>query len=146
MKFEEIKVNESYIVYEDVENVVSKCDISMIVITKDEDGHFSTWAILDFPHFQPIKKELPKEGLLVYNHNIYYRTGGESGYGFRNSGEYVVSENLAFLSHPEDWQPATSEQVKEFIKLLEEEAKKIGFNDDTLLEGHANTEKKRRVK
>jgi hypothetical protein len=70
-------------------------------------------------------QQLPEKGWLVRDDKsaIVFRTGSRSGYGI-NFGKWEVSDYWTFVSKPNDWQPATEEEV---ITMLTDQAEKMGY-------------------
>ena len=135
MKYEEIKVGESYKVGRHTRKVIAKSDEHNAVMTIDEDGGTWAWDKDELKDFQPIKKELPESGLVAFGSNtIAYRTGKSSGFGFNAFGRYENTDDWAF----ENWRTATPEEEAKFIKLLEQEAEKRGLGVDAKIKGHAD--------
>lgn len=139
MKYEEIKVGDSYKVSKSTEKVIAKSDEHKAVMTIDEVGYSTAWNEDELEQFQPIKKELPESGLLVsVSNTIVYRTGERSGFGFNSFGRYENNDFWYFSCSPEYWRIATPEEEANFIKMLEAEAEKRGLGVDAKIKGHAD--------
>ena len=73
---------------------------------------------------------LPETGWLMHeDENPVYRTGTDTGYGFDGKGRWIEYANyisFTFIEHPQYWQPAPEEEVKE---MLITEAKRRGVWD-----------------
>ncbi len=140
MKYEEIKIGESYSSLSYIETVIFKHDKSKSIVCEDQYGVASIYGSADFEGFKPLKKELPEEGLLVSEiGSLAYRLSGNFGYGFGAAlnGEYFFSNNWSF-SITKHWQPATPEQEKKFIEMLKKQCEKRGLFEDTKIECHAD--------
>ena len=57
MKYEEIKVGESYTVNHEKEKVVAKIDEYKYIITTNENGDLTAWLEEESENFSPIKEE-----------------------------------------------------------------------------------------
>lgn len=138
MKYEEIKVGESYKVGKRAEKVIAKSDEHKVVMTIDAFDYPTAWDKNELKHFQPIKKELPESGLVAFgSYTIVYRNGKNSGFGFNPYGIYENKDIWSFGCNPEQWRTATPEDEAKFIKLLEAEAEKRGLGVDAKIKRHA---------
>jgi len=102
----------------------------------------SLYKSADYEQKEKIKEyfpdvfELPKKGWLKSTNGcIYFRTGKDSAYGANASKKWVEwDEGIDFPHRPDDWQPATENEVKE---MLIAEAKRRGVWDCEI-KNHAN--------
>lgn len=139
MKYEEIKVDESYYIDGEEHKVIHKQDESKAVFTLEvgSDDAYG-WNAYQLKMFKPLSKKLPEEGLLVSRSgSLVYRLSGDSGYGFTFSrqSEYCLS-NWGFSVYGY-WQPATLEQEERFIEMIKKECESRGLFEDTKIEYHA---------
>ena len=152
MKYEEIKVGESYksdefsemkvkLKHDELKEVVVSTyvkGLGIFIMTEDS-----------YKHWKPFTPELPDEGLVVLKGNkncIIYRTGKETGYGFRYGMYYIVEdensdERWSFKSFAEKWRPATEEEESKFIDLLKKECERRGLYEDTKIKTQADGSK-----
>ena len=143
MKYEEIKVGESYMVQGYEEKVIAKSDEYKAIMTVDKKGAISKWLKYKFKYFKPLPKELPEEGLLVHESgSLIFRVDGKYGYGFCSEEGYVNYESgdigWGFKQYPQDWQPATPEQKKQFVEMIKKEWARMGNDENTKIEAHAD--------
>lgn len=139
MKYEEIKVGDVFDFLGGEETVISKNDKYRFIVTIDYEEAPTSWSEDELHFLEPLKEQLPEEGLLVSrNGTIIYRTGEFSGYGFRSNGNYKNLDGELgawnFDSHIAHWKPATQEQEAKFKEMLKKECEKRGLYEDTKLD------------
>lgn len=139
MKYEEIKIGDVFSYQGSEQTVISKSDKYRIITTIDSKIRATTWLENDLQFIEPIKEELPEEGLLVSKAgSLVDKLPDGSGYGFigGRQSDYYFNDGWNFQvdSH---WKPATPEQEKEFVKMLKKECEKRGLFEDTKIEKNA---------
>lgn len=138
MKFEEIKMGDVFRYAGVKETVISKNDRYRIITTIDSDTIPTAWEENELYMLEPIKEELPEEGLLVSERgSLAYKLSGGSSYGFAcgKQSDYF-STGWEFLDG--HWTPATPKQEVKFVEMLKKECEDRGLFEDTKIEEHAN--------
>lgn len=139
MKYEEIKIGDVFTFLDYKMTVISKSDEHKVITTVNCQENFSTWRENELYVLEPLKEELPEEGLLASKKgSLVYKLPDGSAYGFA-SGKQLDYFFAKRWGHPTDyWKPATEEQEKKFIEMLKKECESRGLYEDTKIENHAD--------
>lgn len=140
MKFEEIKMGDAFIYQGREETVISKNDRYRIITTIDSDTIPTAWEEDELHLLEPIKEELPEEGLLVSKKgSLVYKLSDGSGYGFALGNQSGYWFNRGWEGFSADyWCKASPEQKVKFMEMLKKECESRGLFKDTKIEKHAN--------
>lgn len=138
MKYEEIKIGDVFRYQNDKETVIYKNGEYRFVTTIDSEGTPTTFREEELHYLEPLKQQLPEEGLLVSKFGtLAYRLSGSLGYGFSHGQQscYLFNNKWRF-SLDNHWKPATLEQEEEFVEMLKKECERRGLYEDTKIEAH----------
>lgn len=140
MKYEDIKVGDKFRFKDYKETVIAKIDEYKAIVTADKNNHTTAWAENELKDFEPLKEELPEEGLLVSKSgSLVYKLSDGSGYGFVFGNQFAYCFDKGWEFNAKDrWKPATPKQEEKFIKMLKKECEKRGLFEDTKIEKDAD--------
>lgn len=140
MKYEEIKIGDVFTFLDYKMTVISKSDEHKVITTVNCHENFSTWRENELHVLEPLKEQLPEEGVLVNDFgSLVYKLPDGSGYGFAfgNQSDYLFNKHWGFDADGL-WKPATEEQEKKFVEMLKIECESRGLYEDTKIENHAD--------